>query len=107
MSVWNADEWAQEVEQMTAALRGSTFPLWVELREQLRELGVDSERALLVESYDEPPHGTQHGVVVTADARVLAYEAVGAQWDWTDLSDRWEGSEFGDQISVGLTMLAA
>jgi hypothetical protein len=106
MEDWNPVEWRSEVELMTTMLRtNEAFPLWSDLRSHLRELGVDPDQALLVESYDEPPAGDEVGAVVSGTGRVLAYRARSGAWSWDDLTDRWEDSEFADQVRVGLGML--
>ena len=106
MEDWSPDEWRSEVELMTTMLRtNELFPFWSDLRRQLRELGIDPDQALVVESYDEPPAGDQVGAVVAATGRVLAYRWASGEWSWDDLTDRWEDSDFADQVRVGLAML--
>jgi hypothetical protein len=106
MDDWTPAEWRSEVELMTTMLRTSeAFPFWSDLRRQLQEQGIEPEQALLVESYDEPPAGDQVGAVVDATGRVLAYRESSGEWTWDDLTDRWEDSDFADQVRVGLAML--
>jgi len=90
---------------MTALLRTSAFSFWGDLRRELHARGVEPDRALLVESYGEPPAGGEVGVVVDATGRVLVYRARRGEWSWTDLTERWETSDFADQVRVGLAML--
>jgi hypothetical protein len=90
---------------MTALLRTSALPFWADLRRRLHARGVDPERALLVESYGEPPGGGEVGVVVDRTGRVLAYRARHDEWSWSDLTEDWEASDFADQVRVGLAML--
>jgi hypothetical protein len=107
MEDWSPGEWRSEVDLMTTMLRtNEVFPFWSDLRRQLHERGIEPDRALLVESYDEPPAGDEVGAVVDASRRVLVYRKRAGEWSWEDLTDRWEESEFADQVSVGLSMLS-
>jgi hypothetical protein len=108
VEAWNPDAWRSEVETMTAMLRSNEeFPMWSELRAELRKLGVDPDQALLVESYEEePPGGGEVGVVVAAPERVLVYRIQRGVWSWEDSSDGWESSDFADQVRVGLELAA-
>ena len=77
--------------------------MWPDLRRELRRHSLDTEDALLVESYEDGPD--EVGVIVARGCRVLVYRVRTGKWTWTDISDGWPDSEFAEQVQVGLDML--
>jgi hypothetical protein len=63
-------EWIQSI---TRLMRSGEHPLWVRLRELLRERGIDPDNAILAESVEDG-EDLEYGVVVTKDRQVFEFE---------------------------------
>ena len=95
----------------TWALRESQAPLWQELRQRLKDYGIDPEAAEVVESYLEGPtrKAVEVGVVVSADGRVIeyAYSLQKEQWTkWLDRTHSWRDAKYAAEVERALDRLS-
>ena len=93
----------------TWALREST-PLWQDLRQRLKDYGIDPGAAEIVESYMEGPtrKPVEVGVVVSVDGRVIEY-AYSHKDEWTKWLDRthtWRDAKYAAEVERALDRLS-
>ncbi len=79
-----------QIDELTHSMRGSGDPLWVRLRTLLRERGVEPDRSLLAEFFQDD-EALYFGIVVTQAKRAVQFdldilhrpveEAVLSQWN--------------------------
>ncbi|MDX1763743.1 MAG: hypothetical protein R3231_05430 [bacterium] len=100
-----------EIQENTKLLQGSDQPLWVRVRELIREKGIDPLRATVAYAYPEDLH-FELGVIVTPEGRVFQYgfdylhQAIsdGVFSEWEELTDRYESSPYRNQVTQALRM---
>lgn len=100
-----------EIEENTLLLQGSDEPLWVRVRDLIREQGIDPHRAMLAYSYPEDLH-FELGVIVTPEGRVFQYGfdylhqpiSEGVFTEWEELTDRYKSSPYRNQVTAALRM---
>ena len=95
----------------TWALKESQAPLWQDLRQRLKDYGIDPEAAEIVESHVEGPtrKPVEVGVVVSADARVIeyAYSEDKDRWTkWLDRTQNWRDAKYADEVARALERLS-
>ena len=105
-------EWlVEEVNENTEALRGDEDIYFTQLREMLREKGIDPEEALLA-SFLEDEEENEYGLIVCGRNGVFEYErsrekgAPRAFTTWTKLTDLTEAAREYPQLEVALELLA-
>lgn len=100
-----------EIRENTRLLQESDEPLWVRLRDLIREKGINPQQVILAYSYPEDLH-FEFGVVVTPEARVFQYGfdylhqsiSDGVFSEWEELTDRYETSPYRNQVAAALCM---
>jgi hypothetical protein len=103
----------ETVDQLTALLRSDNSPFWSRHRECLRDIGINVNTSLLVQSF--PADVDQElGVLVTEDSRViefeLSYHRTGDPQDaviarWEDITATWRTSHLARDVAFGLELL--
>jgi hypothetical protein len=87
-------------------------PYWVRLRELLRERGINPDEAVMAQSFPDDAR-LEFGIVVTPEGRVVEFdfdylrvtEGEGSFTAWTDVSDRWEGGPWAQEIATALGLI--
>lgn len=64
----------EEIEELTDLLRNDEDDLWTDLQESLRKKGFDPATSLLVSYVEDEEDGTEYGVLVTPDRRVIEFQ---------------------------------
>lgn len=104
--------WAKRINQLTGALRNSTHPLDVRLREVLAEKGIDPQQCVVANMMQEDPC-VESGFLVSDDGRVYEFELyyrdrplqAATLRVWRDVTHTYQTRAFGPAIAVALTML--
>jgi hypothetical protein len=102
----------EEIQSYTGLFRGGTEPLWIRLREVVRERGVDPDTSLLARSHEDDEN-FEFGIIVTGDRHVIQYGLRysdpsgidGKLTEWNDLTERWVSSPYSPEVSTALSIL--
>ena len=100
------------VQDLTGLFRTSAEPLWVRLRQAVRERGVEPATSVLAESFEDDEN-FEFGILVTCDRRVIQYGfrysdpslSDGELTEWNDVTERKDSIPHSSQAATALSML--
>ena len=102
-----------QIDELSQTLRADSTPLWARLRTLLREKGVDPQKALLVDFFQDDSE-LYFGIVITASRRAIQFdlnymrrdlsEAVFTRWE--DITHLEASSPYSGRVEAGLFRLA-
>jgi hypothetical protein len=104
----NGDE--LDVKERTVLLRMSDSPIWVRLRDCLRDRGILPETTFVGELFNDDIR-QYFGLVLTSDQKVIRFDFTFKEsvddatfTDWQDFTSRWAASRYDRQVSAALAV---